>query len=69
MGGCFDGSSLPPMLGEPSVGEFYQGFSYAFVGDLVEGFADEGCDQEGLGLGFGDAAGHEVEEVVVVEVA
>ncbi len=57
------------MLAQPFVGEFYQRFLDALMGDQVEGFADEGGDEQRLGFGGRDAARHQIEEMVMVQVA
>src|SRR3546814_25584 len=62
-------SVLPGAAGQPVADGGHQRRADALGGDVVHALGQEGLDEQGPRRGFRDAAGAQVEERVVVEVA
>ena len=56
------------MLCQPFVGEFHEGFPDGLIFDYIESLAHKRCDKERLGLGFGNATRHQIEEMIMVQI-
>src|SRR3546814_3795334 len=62
-------SVLPGTAGQPVADGGHQRRADALGGDVVHALGQEGLDEQGPRRGFRDAAGAQVEERIVVEVA
>ena len=58
-----------PRRRKPALGKVGERVTHALMADRLEGLGDEGGDQHGLGLGLGNAARAQIEEMVVIDIA